>query len=146
MKLSEDQYIKERLQDQIRWYGRKSAINKKWYHRFQIAQFILAALITLSVAVDLGTSSFTRIIVPSMGAAITVITGLLGTYKFHEKWLEYRTTTESLKHEKYLYLTKCPPYDGQSAFVNLVERVERLISQENSKWEESMQQNTGKSQ
>ncbi len=29
--MSEEEYIKERIDDQIAWYGKKSAINKKYY-------------------------------------------------------------------------------------------------------------------
>jgi hypothetical protein len=39
-----------------------------------------------------------------------------------------------LKHEKYLYLTKTEPYDGEDAFNELVKRVEDMISKENTRW------------
>jgi hypothetical protein len=56
----------------------------------------------------------------------------------NEKWIEYRTTTETLKHEKYLYFTNSLPYANDDTFVLLVERVERLISKENSRWEDAI--------
>jgi hypothetical protein len=63
-----DQYLKERLENQITWYDLQSAINKRWYDRLQISQLVLAALITLSVAFDFNNlNSSARIIVPLMG-------------------------------------------------------------------------------
>ena len=131
-------YMDERLDDQISWYSKKSAVNKSWHYRLQILQFILGALITLSIAFETGSGAM-RILVPSLGAAVTLVTGLLGVYKFHEKWIEYRTTAETLKHEKYLFLAQAVPYDVEKPLPLLVERVEKLISQENSIWHESMQ-------
>jgi len=59
-------------------------------------------------------------------------------YKYQENWVAYRSTCESLKHEKYLYNTKSTPYQGKDSFNLLVQRVEMLISQENSSWAEML--------
>ncbi|HFC76762.1 MAG TPA: DUF4231 domain-containing protein, partial [Candidatus Moranbacteria bacterium] len=45
---------------------------------------------------------------------------------------------ESLKHEKYLFLTKSEPYDIDEPFKLLVQRVESLISKENTNWSNYM--------
>ena len=75
-----------------------------------------------------------RTILVVLGVLIAGITGLLALYKFEEKWIKYRTTAESLKHEKFRYLTRTMPYDGEAPFPLLVQRVESLISQENQDW------------
>ena len=69
---------------------------------------------------------------PPRGPKIVLGRRLLGQH--HENWLEYRTTCESLKHEKYLFLTRTEPYDSNAAFALLVRRVESLLSKENSAW------------
>ena len=46
------------------------------------------------------------------------------------------TTCESLKKEKFLYLAEARPYDKSDRFNLLVERVESLISEENTNWSE----------
>ena len=46
----------------------------------------------------------------------------------------YRTICETLRHEKYLFLTKTRPYNSNDAFNKLVEKIEGLISKENSQW------------
>lgn len=75
-----------------------------------------------------------KLVVGSMGVCIAVISGLVSLYSFQENWIEYRTTAESLKHEKYLFLTKSPPYGSEDNFHMFVDRIESLISKENSAW------------
>jgi len=74
----------------------------------------------------------------SFGAIIAIVSGVLGLYKFQENWLEFRTTAESLKHEKYLYLTNSEPYNADEPLNLLVSRVETLISKENTNWAQYM--------
>ena len=133
--MDQTEYIEDRLDDQINWYSKKSSINKTWYVRMQLSLLILAALITLSGGVNsFLNENWLSMATAIMGALVAILTGALKIYKYQENWTEYRTTVESLKHEKYLYMTKCEPYHGTNAFKVLVQRVEGLISQENSNW------------
>ena len=34
--LTPEQYMAERVDDQLAWYGKKSAFNKNWHHRLQL--------------------------------------------------------------------------------------------------------------
>ena len=61
---------------------------------------------------------------------------MISIFQFRELWTEYRTNAESLKHEKYLYLSSSNPYDREDKFKLLVERVEKLISIEHSRWQD----------
>jgi len=74
-----------------------------------------------------------------LGLLITFITGVVTLYKFQENWIEYRTTCESLRHEKFLFLTQGDPYDIEDSFKLLVQRVENLISRENTQWAQYIQ-------
>jgi hypothetical protein len=77
-----------------------------------------------------------KIAIEIMGIMVLVSAGIISLFQFNELWTEYRTNAESLKHEKYLYLSSAKPYDTKDKFKVLVERVERLISIENSRWQE----------
>jgi len=68
------------------------------------------------------------------GAIVAILSGLVSLFKFQEKWTNYRTTSETLKHEKYMFLTKTSPYHEQDSLSTLVYRVESIISRENSDW------------
>ncbi len=136
--MTENEYIEERLEDQINWYDTKSGWNQKWFRRAQALQIVFAASIPVLVNYVTDTSDWVRIIVAILGASIAIVSGLAGLYKFQENWLEYRTTCESLRHERFLFLTKTDSYSVEDPFPILVNNVEALISKEHTKWAQSM--------
>ena len=106
--MDESEYLKDRLDDQINWYDRKSIKNQKYYKLFQLILILSAAAIPLlsGYLVQKETSTYLPYIIGALGFFVAIITAILSLYKFQENWTAYRTTCESLQHEKYLYLTK----------------------------------------
>ena len=131
--MDEDEYLKDRLEDQINWYSKKSQTNQKWFKRLRLLEIILATLIPFLAGIGDAIPCY-QIIIGGIGVVIAIAAGLSAINKYQENWIEYRTTAESLKHEKYLYKTKCKPYDGEGSLQILVQNVEGLISKENSQW------------
>ena len=83
-----------------------------------------------------------KIIIGIMGVVIALIAGMLSVYKFQENWINYRTTAETLKKEKYQFLTKSGMYwdkKDTELFKVLVSRVEAIISTENTQWQHKVQ-------
>ena len=76
-----------------------------------------------------------------MSATVAILAGLIALFRFHENWISYRTTSESLKHEKYLYSTDTYPYNKEDKFSILVNNVEQIISSENSVWKQKSNMN-----
>lgn len=138
--MNEEEYLKNRLDDQIDWYDRKSSKNQKNFKLFQLILILSAAAIPLLSGYlgQEGTTPYLPYIIGVLGFLVAIITAILSLYKFQENWTSYRATCESLRHEKYLYLTKTEPYRGKNAFNLLVQRVEMLLSKENSSWAEIM--------
>lgn len=136
--MNEDQYIKNRLDDQITWYSKKSVWNQKWYKRLHIIAIVAAVTIPFLSGYMSGETIWMKFTIGLLGFLAAAIIAVLNLYQFQENWIEYRTTCESLKHEKYLYLTKTAPYDGEDAFPLLVEQVETLFSRENTNWSRQM--------
>lgn len=132
--MDDNEYIAQRLEQQHKWYSSKSQHYQAWHKRLQIIQLVAATCIPFLSTYATDETAWLRIVIGILGLGIAVIAGLLALYKFEEKWIKYRTTAESLKHEKYRYLTHTIPYDGEDAFALLVQRVESLISQENRDW------------
>lgn len=140
--MNADEYLKDRVEDQIRWYDRKSQSNQRWFKRLRVAEVVCAASIPfLSGYIHVYQDEIT-VVVGGLGLVVACIAGLLGLYQFQENWIEYRTTCESLKKEKYLFLTCSDPYDceGEKRLQLLVYRVETLISKENTNWAQYMTQ------
>jgi len=137
--MTTDAYIKDRLDDQIKWYSSKSKSNQKYYKRLKIIEIVIASFIPFFAGVG-NQLKFYSITIGILGLIVAISAGVIVLYKFHENWIKYRTTCEMLKHEKYLFLTKCAPYNLEDAFCLLVSRVENLISKENTQWSEYSEQ------
>ena len=135
--MTPDEYLRDRLDDQINWYSKKSQWSQRCFKILRIVETVFASAIPFLVSLISGETPILKILTGAMGVCVAAISGLVSLYKFHENWIEYRTTAETLKHEKFLYLTKTPPYDGDNAFSDLVNRVESLISRENSTWSQT---------
>jgi hypothetical protein len=119
-----------RLEDQISWYDRKSAISRRWHYRLKVATLISAGVIPITAAV--GSPSY---IAAALGVFVVVFEGVQQLFQFHQNWVSYRGTCESLKHEKYLYFALAGAYANADRPLRLLaERIEGLVSTENTKW------------
>src|SRR5262245_3999083 len=119
-----------RAEDQIEWYSRRSKSNQRWFRHLKIAEIVLAALIPFLAGMKADPA-----ITGTAGVLIVVLEGLQQLFQFQNNWITYRSTCESLKHEKYLWLAKAGPYLGvDNPGAVFADRVESLISQEHAKW------------
>lgn len=144
--MTEEEYIKERVDDQIEWYGAKSAINKT-YHVWSNGLIIFfAAMIPFVSGVDMVNTKWPQYVTAFLGVMTATLTGLSALLKFQEKWTTYRITAESLRREKILYKTAASPYDNSGvSFKSFVHNVERIMNNENSSWNEIMNRKDGQS-
>jgi len=134
--------IVNRLEDQIDWYDRKSSSNQKIYKRIKVMEIVAAAVIPFLPALPIVHIDW---VAGGLGVLITVLEGLLHLNQYQQNWIAYRSTCESLKHEKYVYIAKASPYNGVAdARALLAERVESLVSQEHAKWASAQQETTKK--
>ena len=140
--ISEAEYLSSRLDNQINWYSTESSCCQKRHKFLRILEVIAAALIPFlsAIGTDIPNNSW---IVGSLGALIAICAASSGIFKFHENWIQYRATSEQLKHEKYLFLARAAPYADSDAFQVLVHRVEGLISKENSTWTQTIKSQQG---
>ena len=132
--MDEETYIKERIDDQIDWYSQKSKRSQNWFKSLRIIEIVAAATIPFLAGYASDAEPELKVIIGLLGVLIAFVAGIISLNKFQEIWIEYRTTSETLKHHKYLFLTKSSPYDREDAFQVLVQTVEVLISKENSTW------------
>ena len=64
-----------------------------------------------------------------------VLEGLQQLQQYQENWINYRSTCERLRAERFLFLSRAGPYAGVAGPEGLLAvRVEGLVSQENSAW------------
>ena len=137
--MTEEEYIDDRLNNQINWYSKKSRANQKWYKGLRLMEIVSAALIPFLSGIG-DKIPYNAWIIGTLGVLIAVAAATSSLFKFHENWIQYLTTVEQLKHEKFLYLTNVKPYESENRFNLLVERIEGLISKENSYWAQTAKQ------
>jgi hypothetical protein len=136
----------ERLEDQIAWYDRKSQSARRYYLISTCVKLIMAGLLPLASAFPIPEHQF-KWIAALVGLLILVATSLEQLYQHQQNWITYRSTSESLKHEKYLYLAGAGPYrdmvSAENRLLLLADRIEGLISQEHAKWVSAQEQPRG---
>lgn len=131
--MDEKEYINCRVDEQVEWYDSKSKLNQKWFKFLRGTEILCAAIIPFLAGIG-SSLPFGASLIGILGVIIAVSVGVSSLSKHHEHWLMYRTTCETLKHEKFLFLTNCSPYNSDDSFELFVERIENLISKENSQW------------
>lgn len=121
-----------RLDDQIAWLDRKSSEQQRRYRRLKVVSIGAAALVPLVTSID-----GYAFVAGALGVVVVIVEGLLHVNQHHEHWLRYRSSCESLRHEKYLYLARAGRYEGQSdgqALRQLAVHVELLLAREGEQW------------
>lgn len=129
-----EQFMIDRVDDQINWHDKKSQIAQKHYKTYQVIEIVLAAIIPLlSFFAD---KFIIQFIIAAIGSFIAIIEAITKLYKFHENWISYRCTCEALKTQKYLYITKSAPYNTTQETIDtlFVKNIETILSSQNNQW------------
>lgn len=137
--MTEQDYFEQRLDDQILWFSKKSSYNQKMYKRLILVQILISVSIPFMTSYVSESTPELKIIVGAMGVVIALIAGVMSLYKFQELWVNYRSTSETLQQEKYLYLTRSGAYQEdrtKKPYVDFVARVESILSNENKNWKQ----------
>lgn len=159
--MTDGEYIEERLDSQMNWYDKKASFFQKKYKKIRRWEIVIAASIPVLIGFAamnflentvlvysfielkgkmvqgppmLTLSTIFQIIAAIGGVLIIILKGIAELEDYHKNWKEYRLTSESLRQERYKYLTYTEPYDEGDAFPMLVETVESILNKETQKW------------
>lgn len=139
-----EDYLKDRLDNQIDWYNRKSGINKKRYNTLRFGVIFISVCIPFLTGLISEDTTWLKMAVGIGGVLIALFEGASSLYKFQENWLTYRMTAEQLERERLFFLTKSGPYQKDSSLQILVARAESIMSSENETWVKTQAQISGK--
>ena len=129
-------YLEDRYYDQINWYDKKAVSNQKSYRFYQWGLIILSALTPVLIAIDQG-DVWAHLWWWPLASSVLVdlMTTALKVFKYQETWINYRTTCETLRKEIHFFEAGTDVYeDAVDKEALFVERVEMLISRENTLW------------
>lgn len=124
----------DRLEDQLSWYSHKSAVAQRRYKQVKLGQLIVGTAVPVIACLEISTE-----LTAALAAVVVVAEGAQQLYQWQTTWVQYRSTAEALKREKYLYLAEAGPYRVKDRHRVLAERIEDLIAQEHTSWIESRQ-------
>jgi hypothetical protein len=142
--LGEPDPIVERLEDQISFYDRESLTNQRMFKRTKLIEIMAAAMIPFLTFFRFAQVGW---ITGGLGVLIVVLEGMQHLNQYQQNWIAYRSTCESLKHEKYTFWGRAAPYaDVANPHALLAERIESLVSQEHAKWVSASQQRAHQSE
>lgn len=127
-----EEYLERRYQGQIEWYNKKSSQNKRYYQWCQWIIIVISASLPGLILIIPAKWEFITVL---LSAVLAITTAAVKTFRFQEDWINYRTVAEALEKEKHYYDAGAIEYaiatNKQQLFV---ERVEALLSRENSLW------------
>lgn len=145
--MTAEEYIEQRLDDQINWYEKKSSFNQKKHKFWQVMKIVAALLITTislwapgdlfkSSTPDSNFSINLSHLIGVIGAFVVFIESFVKIFDYEKLWIQYRSSAEKLKREKLLFQTNSKPYHTKVAFTLLVQRCEAIMQDEVQGWVE----------
>jgi hypothetical protein len=126
-----EQYFKNDLADQRRWYSEKAGLYKTRSELLALLTIVLGALITFLQV--FGTAWWVPIVSGSIGAIVAIAAGWQRIARYSETWVSYRTASERMKRERRLYTHGAGSYRGlpeREAYLTFVEAIEGVIAEE----------------
>lgn len=144
--MTQADYIKDRIEGQIRWYELRAGRCKRWYKRLRVTSIVVSLSIPILTSLidqpgkDNGAL---KIFIAVAGALVALIEGVLSLNKYHELWTGYRATSEGLKYHRYLFETGSAPYNAANAFQLFVQNAEGLMASEHTNWMQHLTEKQG---
>lgn len=144
--LSSEDYIRDRINDQLRFYDKKAGRYKSLYLSMRAATVIGGAMVPVlvnlnfaPVIVNLGSFVFTvngiKVSTTVISLMVVLFVSLESVYHFKEQWRNYRSTAELMKKEYFLYASGQGRFAGKTeaeAYRLFVEQIETAIDVENA--------------
>jgi uncharacterized protein DUF4231 len=132
-------YVKKRLEPQIKWYDNKAKDALYMFYSFQALIIVFGAIIPIINIVNYPDNTAIRITSSILGGFITIITGFLQLTKAQESWILFRSTAESLKREYHMFMHNSREYSNPDLTQDekdklFVERAESDMLAEGSKY------------
>jgi hypothetical protein len=132
--MTQEEYFNQRLEAQIAWYENAARKNKKYFQVLKIGEIVVASTTPFLIAHSNVDGGILHVTAAVMSILIAVLAAMIGAFKLQEKWIQFHTVCEQLKHEKYMYLAHAGVYEKNASFPSFVKRVEVILIRENLDW------------
>ena len=136
-----DDYLKDRVVPQQKWFSKNSSRNKTIYYSLKRLVIVLAALIPF-LAGFVDEVSWMDYLIGFLSILIVIFESFLTINKNHDKWISYRVTSEALKKETNYFKYQVKPYDKEDRLEKFVEKIEAILSSQNLEWLEAIKKSS----
>lgn len=140
--MNRQEYIDKRVTGQQKWYSSNARKNKQYHMRLRVLVIVCAAIIPLLTGLLADKPGVVALPIGMLSVIIVIAEGLQSLFKYQEKWIEYRDTSELLKKELLYYQNQIGAYTkGEEAcFPLFVTNIESILSTERAQWRELIRQ------
>ena len=130
-----ENYLKDRVDNQIEWYNKNSSKNKFYYTTTKVVLTISAAIIPALTAYMDNNNIVIQISIGFLSVLMAILANLNGIFRFKENWVLYRNMCELLQIEKQLYIADAGKYKtSKDKDARFVESIEGLLKNESLQW------------
>lgn len=127
-----EEYLRFRFKDQISLYDHKANYNKRLHLLTTSALVVLSSFLPVGI-IFLPTQY--KMINVFVAVVLAILVALLRVFRFEDRWINLRSSAELLKREKMMFDVKVGEYSHiENPEVRFIERVESIISRENTVW------------
>lgn len=130
-------YVAHRIEEQIRYYEKKSSHNKKLFFRISIATIILNALIPIVSLLLPAADIVTKLTITALSSSATILTSIQALCGAKDLWTKYRNNASHLTAKLHQYYAHTGPFVGKTpeeAFLLLSEICETRMEDEYQQW------------
>jgi hypothetical protein len=114
----------------LNWYDKRATTNQLAYRLLRIVSITMAATIPV-----LTTSNAPRLSTAIVGSAIVVVEGIQQVFRYHDRYVAYRSAWNALDREQRLYQSRAGTYsDNPRPEKTLAERFDQIVGEEHSRW------------
>jgi len=118
----------------LAWYDQQATGNRITYQVLRVAAVVLAAAIPV-----LTTSGAPPLATAILGGAIVVVEGVQQVFRFHDHYIAYRSTWNTLEREKRLFESHVGRYaNNANRDQALAERINQILAEETTRWASDM--------
>ena len=118
---------------QFRWYDSAATRARRAHQGLRILTLGCAAAVTVLAALAAPAP-----LAAGLGALIVLVEGLAQIGQFHAKWLNYRGTTERMRHEGFFYAAGAGGYsDPGKRRARLARFIDDALGAEHAAWAQS---------
>lgn len=122
-----EQYINNRVNNQIDWHDKKSVRNKWAYLICSIIAVVGSILASVII-------QYCDVLATIISALVAISVGINNLFKFQKKWMLYRATSELLKSEKMKFEVNAGEYGNADREKLFYDKIESILTNTNQNW------------